>query len=320
MEATVLIPTHDHGPLLEFAVRGVLGQTLQDFEILVVGDGVPPSARPHVERVARLDPRVRYFDFPKARRTGETYRNTVLAEAKGQIICYLADDDLWLPGHLEEMATLLREAEFAQALTLRVYPDGRKEVLVVDIGQPEFRRLVVEGSSRIHLSSAGHTTALFRRLPHGWRETPPGIPTDYYMWQHILERPDVLAASGHRATAIVFPSPLRASSSLEERVAETRAWSARLGDAAFSEQVQSWAFSAISAAWLEQYREAERRATGLRSMHESVADMRRQLEEKERAIQASHAAGRWWRRRPPTAGPSGSRKANEASPAPDQGS
>jgi hypothetical protein len=214
------------------------------------------------------------------------------------------------------MATLLRDAEFAQALTLRVHPDGRKEVLVVDIGEPEFRRLVVEGSSRIHLSSAGHTTALFRRLPHGWRETPPGVPTDYYVAAHPGGQMLARADTGPRQSSSV--SPARASS-LEAR-RRAGAWSARLGDAPFAGEVQSWAFSAICAAWLEEHREAERRATVLRSVHESAAAMRRQLEEKERAIQAFHATSRWWRRRAPAAGASGSRNTSEAGPAPGQGS
>lgn len=291
---TVFIPTHDHGPLLEYAVRSVLGQTVQDFEILMVGDGVPPAARPHVERVARFDPRIRYFDFPKRGRTGEPHRNGVLAQANGQVVCYLADDDLWLPQHLEEMLTLLRDADFAQALTLRVHPGGTKEVLVVDVRQPGFRQLVVGGSSRIHLSSVGHTVEAFRRLPEGWRETPPGVPTDYYMWKRLLERRDVRATSGHRPTVLVFPSPLRAAASLEERVAETREWSRRLGDPAFTREVESWTFSALCAAWLEQYREAERRLETLERVHESAAGMRQQLDEKERLIRAGWR--RWWSR------------------------
>jgi hypothetical protein len=282
MDATVLIPTNDHGPLLEFAVRSVLGQTLQRFEIFIVGDGVPASARADVERVVALDPRIRFFEFPKRGRTGVPHRNEVLAQAAGKIVCYLADDDLWLPRHLETMQALLADADFAQGLTLRIHPGGRREVLVVDVGQADFRALLVGGSSRIHLSSAAHTMALFRRMPDGWVEAPPELPTDYFMWKRILERPDVRAASGCRASVIVFPTPLRQGWSLEERVVELSDWSRRLDDEAFSAQVESWAFSAICEGWFEQHREAERRLEALERAHYAAVDLRRQLDEKEK--------------------------------------
>lgn len=44
--ATVVIPTQDHGPTLRYAVQGALAQTVEDLEILVVGDGAPDVTRP----------------------------------------------------------------------------------------------------------------------------------------------------------------------------------------------------------------------------------------------------------------------------------
>jgi hypothetical protein len=295
MDATVVIPTHDHGPLLEVAVRSVLGQTVQSFEVFVVGDGVPPAVRADVERVVELDPRIRFFDFPKRGRTGVPHRNAVLSEAAGRVVCYLADDDLWLPHHLEAMLALLGLADFAHGLVVRIHPDGRREVLVVDVGQPELRALVVRGSSRIHLASAGHTMELFRRLPGGWIEAPADLPTDYFMWRRILERNDVRAASGHRPTVLVFPTPLRQGWSLEKRRAELAGWSERIGDPAFSAEVEAWAFSAMCQSWFEQYREAERRLETLERVHRGAADLRRQLDEKDRLLSAPKL--RWWQRR-----------------------
>ena len=42
---TVLIPTHDHAETLPIAIASVREQTLQDFELLVVGDGVGEATR-----------------------------------------------------------------------------------------------------------------------------------------------------------------------------------------------------------------------------------------------------------------------------------
>ena len=43
--ATVLIPTHDHGPTLLHSVPSALAQTVTELEVLVVGDGVPDETR-----------------------------------------------------------------------------------------------------------------------------------------------------------------------------------------------------------------------------------------------------------------------------------
>src|SRR5205085_4915460 len=94
---TVLVPTHNHGYLIDFALRSVLNQTLQDFELLVVGDGMSDEGRERVRGFMAKDPRVRLFDFPKGPRRGEMHRHRVLTEAaRGQIVCYLSDDDMFM--------------------------------------------------------------------------------------------------------------------------------------------------------------------------------------------------------------------------------
>jgi glycosyltransferase involved in cell wall biosynthesis len=100
--ATVLIPTHDHGPTLRYAVQSALAQTVADLEVLVLGDGAPDVTRELMDELTRADPRVRWLDNPKGPRNGELHRHAALQEAQGEIVCYLSDDDLWLPGHVEE--------------------------------------------------------------------------------------------------------------------------------------------------------------------------------------------------------------------------
>ena len=37
--ATILVPTHDHGPTLRASVASALRQTVSDIEVFIVGDG-----------------------------------------------------------------------------------------------------------------------------------------------------------------------------------------------------------------------------------------------------------------------------------------
>ena len=68
---TVLVPTHDHADTLHFSVRSVLWQSLQEFEIFIVGDGVTEQTRAVVAGLLKHDSRIRFFDFPKGERHGE---------------------------------------------------------------------------------------------------------------------------------------------------------------------------------------------------------------------------------------------------------
>jgi glycosyltransferase involved in cell wall biosynthesis len=53
---TVLIPTHNHGDFIEFPLRTLLDQTRQDFEVLVVGDGMTDEGRVgvRIDKLGRL--------------------------------------------------------------------------------------------------------------------------------------------------------------------------------------------------------------------------------------------------------------------------
>lgn len=230
--ATVLVPTFDHGPLLRYSLASALRQTVEDLEVLVVGDGVPDVTRELVREVRASDERVRFLDNPKGPRHGELHRHAALKEARGRIVCYLSDDDLWLPHHVATMAALLEEADFAVTLPLRIHADGSVYAHSIDFALPEYRALILSGKNRMGISFVGHTLELYRRLPHGWRTTPAGIPTDLYMWQQILALPDCRLASSPRPTVFHFPSRYRAEWPLEQRLAELEEWAARIDDPA----------------------------------------------------------------------------------------
>jgi len=138
VDATILVPTHRHVPLLPHALASALDQEGATVELFVVGDGVEDATREVVGRHAN-DPRVRFFDFPKGPRNGEAYRHEVLQEAGGRIVCYLSDDDLLLRDHAAEMCRLLGEADFAHAVSARIRGDGELEVFPWNYGRPEFR-------------------------------------------------------------------------------------------------------------------------------------------------------------------------------------
>jgi hypothetical protein len=233
-QATVLIPTHDHAPLLGFALASALRQTVTEIEVLIIGDGVGDDTRAVIEEHRCADSRIRFFDNPKGERHGETFRNLALRESSGAIVCYLCDDDLWLPDHIEKMLTTLESADFAHSLPVRIHPGGGIDSIHVDLSLSDFQQLLRTDVNRIPLTTMAHTMAAFRRLPYGWRTTPPGIPTDHYMIRQFLECPEMRFAACHLPTALNFPSPWRIGWSIRQRQTELASWASRIGQPDFA--------------------------------------------------------------------------------------
>lgn len=102
---SILLPTHSRVDVIGYAVQSVLNQTVKDFELLVVGDGCPPETRTILQGFN--DPRIRFFDLPKAPHFGYANRNIALKESRGKFIAFMADDDLILPDHLEVLEEAL---------------------------------------------------------------------------------------------------------------------------------------------------------------------------------------------------------------------
>lgn len=232
---TVLIPTHDHGETLRYSVPTALRQTVQDIEVFILGDGVPDITREIARELAASDPRVRFFDFAKGPGRGELHRHQVLQEARGEIVCYLFDDDLWLPDHIAVMQELLRDADFAFSMPVLVNPDGALSASFVDLSRPLHRRLFTDtrSSTASVPTCAAHTMALYRRLSSGWRTAPHGHAPDKYMWAQCLADPASVATSTSRPTAIIFPDPPRRSWPPSRRLAELAEWSRGLHDSAW---------------------------------------------------------------------------------------
>jgi glycosyltransferase involved in cell wall biosynthesis len=218
---SVVIPTHDHADTLWFSVESVLRQTRQDFEIFIIGDGAPPRTREIAEALHARDSRIHYFSFEKGPRLGESHRDIVISKTTAEFVCYLSDDDLWLPDHLETMGDLLRDADLAHTMTIEVYPGGKPRTWIFDadldpLGRDRLRR----GKPTFGLESGGHTLAAYRRLPIGWHPAPADIATDFYFYRLFLHQPWCRYKSYKWPTCLHLSSVVRRGWPLSARVAE----------------------------------------------------------------------------------------------------
>ncbi len=114
---SVVIPTHNRPELLRRALRSVLAQTFQDFEIIVVDDGDHPADAEGIVR-SFSDARIRYVAQEKSHSGAPAARNRGAREARAALIAFLDDDDEWLSEKLSiQVAALKEHPEAAAAFT-----------------------------------------------------------------------------------------------------------------------------------------------------------------------------------------------------------
>lgn len=80
-------------------LRKLLPQLSQGDEVLIVGDGPQPNAKKIVNLLA--DPLVRYWEHGPIWNYGNPQRNLAIAEAKGDYLMFIDDDDQPCPGAID---------------------------------------------------------------------------------------------------------------------------------------------------------------------------------------------------------------------------
>lgn len=113
---SVVIPSRDRPHLLQRAIRSVLMQTYQNFEMVVVLDGVDTASSNAVEEFN--DARIRLLTL-RQRSGGAVARNVGVRAARGRWVAFLDDDDEFTREKLAlQLESALRHGSVDRTLTV----------------------------------------------------------------------------------------------------------------------------------------------------------------------------------------------------------
>jgi glycosyltransferase involved in cell wall biosynthesis len=157
-EVSVIIPTRNRCRMLELALRSVTSQRGVDYEAIIV-DEASTDGTPDILRMAGADRvRVVRHDVPMG---VSAARNRGIAEARGEWVAFLDDDDLWAPDKLERQLEAARRTgrHWAYAGAVDVNVNHR-----VFAGQPPAppERVMAELTQR-NMLPAGSSNVMVRR-------------------------------------------------------------------------------------------------------------------------------------------------------------
>jgi hypothetical protein len=123
---SVVLPTRNRADLVERAIESVRRQSYANWEVLVVDDASTDDTWVRLQKLAENDPRIRAFRFDA--QSGSSHaRNRGLAEARGDVIVYLDDDNRFDPDWARAVAWAFTEyPETRVAYGARVIDDDAR--------------------------------------------------------------------------------------------------------------------------------------------------------------------------------------------------
>ncbi len=185
---SVIVPFHNRIDWLRESIKSVLGQTWEDFELLLIDDG---SDDPDVSRLELEDVRIRYARQDHKGRSAA--RNHGIAMARGPLIAFLDADDVFMPIKLERQVALLQvdhDCLMSHTSYVRMSPDGMDIGLVAS---GRFTGAVYPGILR--RCPIATPTVMVRKeiLDQGFRfDESLNVGEDIALWAEIARRAPVL--------------------------------------------------------------------------------------------------------------------------------
>jgi glycosyltransferase involved in cell wall biosynthesis len=183
---TVIIPTFNRASIVGRAIRSVLAQTHQDWELLVVDD----ASTDHTERVVRSFPdrRIKYLRHDRNRRVSAA-RNTGIRSAQGDYVSFLDDDDEWLPEKLAKELEVFRDSDPDVGLVYTGKTVFDEHGRVLQVRMPTYSGWVYDAMLDRHfIGSPSHVTVRKQVLERvaGFDETFVNCQ-DYDLWLRVAK-------------------------------------------------------------------------------------------------------------------------------------
>ena len=182
-QVSIITPAYNAEPFISATIESVLGQSFQDWELLVADDVSSDRTPEIVAGFADRDPRVRLLR--RGRNGGPAAaRNTALRAAAGRYIAFLDNDDLWLREKLARQVTFMQENDCAISYTAyrRMSEDGRKIGPIIQVPS----RLTY--AQLLRNTAIANMTAMVDRQQTGPFELVETWYDDYILWLSLLRR------------------------------------------------------------------------------------------------------------------------------------
>jgi hypothetical protein len=242
---SVIIATYNWSSALRLAIQSVQQQTMQDFEILVVGDACTDNSQAVVEQFG--DVRIRWSNLAENCGCQQGPNNFGLGQAGGEWIAYLGHDDIWAPHHLESTisAALKAASQVAVGGMIMYGPPGSGVTMTAGI----FAQGRCSDRDFVPPSALVHTRALIDQIGTWADPRSLRLPVDCDFFRRARRASEV--ASNNQITVFKFNAASRRNAYQIKSTLEQEHCLAGLerGDAFVAEELTKVVASVVAGKW-----------------------------------------------------------------------
>lgn len=234
---SIVMPVYNAGAYLEAAVQSVLGQTYEDWELLLTDDHSTDKSAAIAEELAGRDSRIRVLSQKEGIKGAANARNLGIRQAQGRYLCFLDADDVWRPDKLEKELAFMKRKDAAFVFSGYEFGDENAVGTGKIVRVPE-RLNYREALSRTVIFTS---TVLFDRekLPDGLLQMPDVPSEDTAMWWQILRAGNT--AFGLNENLVIYRRPKKSLSS-NKAAAIRRIWGLYRKQEGLSAVKSAWYF------------------------------------------------------------------------------
>jgi teichuronic acid biosynthesis glycosyltransferase TuaG len=186
-KVSIVMPAFNSAKTVLDSVKSVIGQSFENWELLIVDDCSTDDTVARVQPLAREDSRIKILVLKQNSGSPAGPRNAGIRAAVGTHIAFLDADDLWAPQKLERQVAFMEEQ--GAILCCTGYD-------VVDAGQRSIGSFMPPRTTSyqelLRASTVGCLTAMFDARALGRRYFPSCGHEDYALWLSILREGNVV--------------------------------------------------------------------------------------------------------------------------------
>lgn len=180
---SVIMATYNQVQYIEEAVEGLLDQSFEDFELIIINDGSDDGTPEYLETLT--DPRIRILHQENQGAIATINRG--IRESVGELVTPVSSDNTYFRHFLESFVLALdshEECDFAYSAYITIDADGK---FVENIGNNNlsYRKLVFGDNER------GCSGLMYRKKIHdevGYFDENHAVSADTDMWRRIFGR------------------------------------------------------------------------------------------------------------------------------------